>query len=129
MFAGTLRLTRYDKFLIGAIVLVIIAIFIYFRLVPAPQKAVIEIEVAGSVVRTADLTNVREQILEIAGKSGYSIVHVGENRVKMLDSACKDKICVHTGWIAKPGQQIICLPNQVVIKFKTRQAELDGVNG
>ncbi len=36
---------------------------------------------------------------------------------KVVDSTCSLKICEKIGWI-KPGGEIICVPNKLVIKFK-----------
>lgn len=129
MSTEILHLTYYDRLLIGVIIIAIIIGFVYFGLTPVPHRAIVEIEVSGSVVQTLDLLKNEGQTLSVAGKNGYSIIQVGKNKIKMVDSTCKDKICVHTGWISRPGQQIVCLPNQVVIRFKTKQAELDGING
>lgn len=32
-----------------------------------------------------------------------------------------DKVCVHTGFINKPSQSIVCIPNRVSIKINTNE--------
>ncbi|NTV90004.1 MAG: NusG domain II-containing protein, partial [Clostridiales bacterium] len=40
-------------------------------------------------------------------------------------STCRDRICVGTGWLTKPGQSAVCLPNRVVVKIIGSNQEYD----
>lgn len=66
--------------------------------------------------------------LTVRGFQGESHVEVRDGRVRMEDSACPDKLCVKTGWISKPGQGIVCLPNRVVVEVKGGEGGPDAVN-
>ena len=35
----------------------------------------------------------------------------------MTQANCPDKVCIHTGFINKPGQSIVCLPHKINIKI------------
>lgn len=35
----------------------------------------------------------------------------------MTTANCPDKVCVHTGFINKPGQSIVCLPHKINVKI------------
>lgn len=35
--------------------------------------------------------------------------------IAVTNSPCKNKICVHTGYISKGGQAIVCLPERMVV--------------
>ena len=37
------------------------------------------------------------------------------------DATCPDKLCQKQGHISKNGQQIICLPNQVIVEIISYQ--------
>jgi len=50
------------------------------------------------------------------GKRITTLVFNGEE-AKVVGSTCPLKICEKMGWI-KPGGEIICVPNKLVIKFK-----------
>ncbi|MBC7229352.1 MAG: NusG domain II-containing protein [Actinobacteria bacterium] len=93
---------------------------------------------AGSSPRAAVSVNGREVMvlslqedrveLAVEGYRGRSYLQVAGGRVRMLDSACPDKLCVHAGWISRPGESIVCLPNRVVIEIKTGEEGPDVVN-
>ena len=50
----------------------------------------------------------------------------------MSDADCPDKDCVNQGWISRPGQMIVCLPNRLVIKIEsdklTQEEDVDAVS-
>lgn len=44
-------------------------------------------------------------------------VELQADRVRIAHSDCPSQDCVHTGWIDTPGQQIICLPDKLIISL------------
>ena len=66
--------------------------------------------------------------LAVEGYQGDSYLEVRDGRVRMVDSACPDKLCVKTGWISSPGESIVCLPNRVVIEIVSGDGGPDVVN-
>ena len=66
--------------------------------------------------------------LAVPGYAGDSYLEISGGRVRMVDSACPDKLCVRTGWISRPGESIVCLPNRVVIEIKSGEGDPDVVN-
>jgi hypothetical protein len=66
--------------------------------------------------------------LAVDGYQGESYLEVRDGRVRMVDSACPDKLCVKTGWISSPGESIVCLPNRVVIEVVSGDGGPDVVN-
>jgi hypothetical protein len=85
------------------------------------------ISVNGKEVMTRSLQNGNEQIA-IEGYRGESYIEISEGRVRMVDSDCPDKLCVRTGWISRPGESIVCLPNKVVIEIKSGEGGPDAIN-
>lgn len=105
-----------------AIAVLIIALLaggaaLYRRFTAAPgEKAVIEVD--NVPVQTVLLDpSVEKQILTVPGVRGDSIIEVDGQFIRMVDSACPDKICVHQGRKSQPGDAIVCLPNRVLIKI------------
>ena len=56
-------------------------------------------------------------------------IRLEPGRVCIGESACPSQDCVHTGWISRAGEQIICLPNRLVISLTGGQQEFDAVTG
>ena len=57
----------------------------------------------------------------------HNRVAVKDGRVWMERSDCANQICVHSGSIGEAGQQIVCLPNRVIVRLEAANAALDGV--
>ena len=58
----------------------------------------------------------------------YNVFICADNEIRMLQSSCPDKICVHHSAISDTGENIICLPHKLVIEIKGgKENDLDGV--
>lgn len=80
--------------------------------------SIIVIQVDGAVVETYPLFQEgRDLYVDIQGVNGVTRVHLQDGRVRVVASACPDKICVNTGWIKNSAKAIACLPNRVVVKI------------
>ncbi len=53
----------------------------------------------------------------------YSIDDDEEIKIKITEeiteASCTDKVCVNSGFITKPSESIVCLPNKIHIKITT----------
>jgi len=63
---------------------------------------------------------------EVEGYEGTSYFQIEGYEVRMVDSACRDKICVHQGFVSDSGNAVVCLPNRVVLRLEG-QGGLDTV--
>jgi len=113
-------MTSLDKKIAIAVLIIAVlagGVVIYRRLTgPQGEKAIIEVD--NQPVQTVLLTpNTEKQTIVIAGVRGDSIIEVDGHFVRMVDSACPDKVCVHMGRKSQPGDVITCIPNRVVIKI------------
>jgi hypothetical protein len=55
---------------------------------------------------------------EVVLSNGAMVVEVKDGRVRVKDSDCPRRICLHTGWIQHPGETIVCVPNKIVIEIE-----------
>lgn len=67
----------------------------------------------GEEVATGPMNEPRT--IEIDGTHHLTVVCDGES-VTVTESDCPTQDCVRTGSVSRPGQSIVCLPEQVVIK-------------
>jgi len=67
--------------------------------------------------------------IEIKGELGLSVILIDKGKFRFIDSACKNKICVHTGWVSVENFPVICLPNKIsaYIINKSEDTEIDGI--
>ena len=57
----------------------------------------------------------------IPGLLGDTIIHIHDHGVDVVESPCRDKICVNAGLLENPGDWTACLPNRVFIQVTGRE--------
>lgn len=112
-------LTKADKWLI--VVLVILALSgiglnIYYISGESSQARSVVITVDGQMIKTFPLRQGYTGEFRIDSYSGFNVIEYKDGRVRMKEADCPDQICVQSGWISIPPQQIVCLPYRVVVK-------------
>lgn len=83
------------------------------------SKKYVQIKVQGEIYKTFDLnksTNMDDII--VTTKLGTNVIKVKDGKVGIIDADCPDQICVKSGWIDRPGENLVCLPHKVVIEIK-----------
>jgi hypothetical protein len=56
-------------------------------------------------------------VYAITGPLGVSEVEVRERRVRIARDPSPKQYCVKQGWLTRPGETALCLPNQVSIQI------------
>ena len=122
--------TRYDILLIvGLIVAALLGLSVVIFKAGTVAVDTVVVEVNGEEVIRAPLADDRQ--FSVEGPRGKTEMEIKDGRVRVIDSPCPRKTCVHTGWIHKSYQMIICMPNRVVIDLTggSDNDELDGITG
>ena len=119
-------LTRGDKLLITGLIMAAVLGLIIIRYRAGGTDAVV-VKVDGRQAIRVSLAEDRH--FSVEGPLGKTEIEIRDRRVRVVDSPCNRKICVHTGWIHKPYQTIICVPNRVVINLlgSGEGNKLDGI--
>ncbi|MDI9567426.1 MAG: NusG domain II-containing protein [Bacillota bacterium] len=114
-------LTRYDKILAIVVILAAISGIIFYSFIgrnTVEEQDRIVIEAMGEVI----------QEIPIRGYLGESVLEMGDDRVRLVHSPCPDHLCVYMGWISRPGEIIVCLPNMVMVRVEGKlEPERDGI--
>lgn len=89
------------------------------------KAAAVEVWSEGKLIQTLSLTV--DQMITVETETGKNVVTVSNGKVAVTEADCPDKYCMDRGWCSG-GVQIVCLPNQLVLKFVGETA-VDGVAG
>lgn len=54
--------------------------------------------------------------INISVPDGSLVVKIENGKGAIVQSSCPNKICVHTGWIERPCQSAICIPNRIILR-------------
>jgi hypothetical protein len=60
-------------------------------------------------------------LVNVKGPLGTTVIRIADGFAQVIDSPCREKICVKSGKIHSPGEWIACLPNQVLITIEGRE--------
>ncbi len=58
----------------------------------------------------------------IEGLKGHVDIRIKDKSVKVVSASCKHKTCMDMNAISKPGENIVCIPNQVNISIAGKNA-------
>ncbi|SDC46297.1 hypothetical protein SAMN05421734_10957 [Pelagirhabdus alkalitolerans] len=125
-----LRCTISDIVLIALLlILSFTPLFIFSNPFSSNQALQATVQVDQTVVDEIDLSGVNEsKMIEVPEiKCNDEGIEIDDNAVRVRKSDCPEQICVRTGFIASPGEAIICLPHRVVIEITSNDSSIDDV--
>jgi hypothetical protein len=121
------RLTPFDVILIILILFASTGVILFtelglnWQLSETPEAVVYH---EGKLLEHLSLDKDREIVL----LEGKMTLEIKDERVRVKKSDCPRQICVSRGWIKRPGQVIVCVPNKILIEIKKSAAPpLDAV--
>ena len=124
------RPTPWDA--VVALAVVAFAVVLIFLLRPTQGSAVTAvITLDGETVAQYRLDQLDQPETLTLNEAPYPLtIAIEPGRICIDHSECPSQDCVHTGRISRSGQQIICLPNRLVISLSGSEAEeFDAVTG
>lgn len=115
------RLKSGDLFIVC---LVLLAAIVFFLLgLRGESAAHVAVSVGSAQVEKLPLS--KDGAYPIGG---HLTVRVTGGRVHIEDADCPDRYCMRMGTIGSPGQMLVCLPNQIVVRIVgTGETEVDAV--
>ncbi|NLY08512.1 MAG: NusG domain II-containing protein [Tissierellia bacterium] len=122
-----------DFIVIGIIILISLGMLYGFtKAIPHKgNEKYISIQIGGNEAQKIYFTedNIGKHIT-IDNIHGYNVLLIEDNKCRLVESKCPDKICMLQGWISEPGEMLVCLPHHLVVEIKTSNQEnqLDIIN-
>ncbi len=92
------------------------ALLAAWRQPPAVQAAFALVEVEGREVAVYPLASDGKHVLE--GCSGEVVIEIRDGAARFAEAGCRNRICVLTGWIGRPGEIAACVPNGMVLLLR-----------
>ncbi len=105
--------TRSWILIFSALALLCIALSLML-LLPSADAAYVELWSEGALLQTLSLEV--DQRIVVESSLGTNTVTIQDGKVAVTQASCPDHYCMKRGQCAG-GPDVICLPNQLVIKF------------
>ncbi|PIV55626.1 hypothetical protein COY52_08645 [Candidatus Desantisbacteria bacterium CG_4_10_14_0_8_um_filter_48_22] len=110
-----LRLTGWDKIVISSISFFSVAsLFTLSSHMGMAERAI----VSQNGARIAEISLKEDGVKDLPVTTGKMKYEVRQGRVRILESDCPRKMCMHQNWIGGTGQVIVCLPNKVIMEIE-----------
>ncbi len=121
------KLTKGDKVLIIFIILLSLFSFMYInRYAFSSQEKYISVQVNGKEIKKILYDKkLIDHTIPIQTEYGYNLLEIGDQRVRVIEADCPNKLDVKQGYISRVGEIIVCLPNKLVIEIKGMGEEDD----
>lgn len=125
-FGKTVRgyLTWGDQVLILCVLLGAVSIIPFLRGSAEPNGRWAIIRLEGQVIERLALHKDRQLVVQ--GPLGETVIEVQQGQVRVVRSPGPQQICVRQGWIQKPGEALICLPNRITVEIPGNSG-IDGI--
>ena len=109
------RFSVADVVMVGAVLAATAAVLLWVGTGDArgTEGATARVLLGDAVIEELPLSADRQLRLRDVGMT----LEVKDGRVRVVESDCPNKVCVHTGWIALSGEVIACVPNRVIIRI------------
>lgn len=112
-------MTKGDKILIISIILISLISLGFIRNSATGYKEKhVSIQVNGEEIKRVIFDkSVIGKTIPIQTEFGYNLIEIGDERVRVIEADCPDKLDVKQGYISQPNELIVCLPNRLVIEI------------
>lgn len=105
-----------DRILFIILLVALVVVSMQFFTPNTHSKSIV-IRSDGIVVKKIPLIKNKTEEFNIKSREGNLTVEVKTGRIRVIESTCKDKLCIKEGWIGKVGESIVCLPNRISISI------------
>lgn len=99
-----------------------------FGMIYTPGGAATELVVtqAGAEPRYFRLN--AAQIIDIEGAAGITTIQIEPGRARCLHSPGHQNICERAGWLERPGDMAVSLPNRLVLQVRGSGQDFDSMH-
>ncbi len=113
------RMTWLDRVIVLILLLATGAAFVLVG--KGPRGARVVVEQQGRVVFSAPLAVDRSATL--TGPLGETLLAIRDGHVCITSSPCPHKVCIGMGHIARQGELLACVPNELLVLIEGEEKE------
>lgn len=90
---------------------------------------IVEVIDSGEVIYTGALDEIDEESFRIDTDQGYNIIWIHQGVVTVIEADCRDQVCVLSRDISQPGESIVCLPHELIVRIVgTQTGDVDVIS-
>jgi hypothetical protein len=121
---GRKRGFKIGDMAIIAVVIFGIVLFLYQSVLSKPAGR--QVDITAQTYR-ASFPLDEDRVVEVPGPLGITRVVISSGEVWVEQSPCREKICIKMGHKTRVGEQVVCIPNRVLVEVVGENPAVDGV--
>lgn len=123
-------MTKWDRILIIVTILFSISGIFFVKAISTNHDHMyLVIEIDGEEYKKISVDpSTPHKHISIDTDYGHSVVEIDGDTAAIVESDCRDQLCVRMGKITKVNQTSICLPNRLSIRLKSNKSDLDVIS-
>ena len=111
-------------YVVIVIVIAVVTFLLYQYVFSSSQGT--EVQVTSQAFQRSFSFN-EDRVVEVEGPLGITRVVIDAGEVWVSDSPCREKICIKMGEKQRVGEQIVCVPNRIIVEVKGEHSKVDWV--
>lgn len=129
MQAKQRKRAAWGDVVVGLSILIAAAILVVLLFSRSEQAVTAQVVLDGEVILSCRLDDL-EGTQQIPLEGEYLLVlEMSSDGVWVEKTQCPGEDCMHMGLISQVGEQIVCLPNRMVVSLKGEGIDYDAVTG
>lgn len=121
------RFGRNDGIFIGILAVVCVIVFVAVSVLNRNHGSTIIITRDGELYGKYNLSQDQTIEIENTDHEVTNTLQIKDGEAKMIEADCPDKLCIHQKAISVSKENIVCLPNRIVVTVEDDHKEgLDG---
>lgn len=129
MQAEQRKRAAWGDMVVGLIILIAAAILAVLLFSRSEQALTAQVVLDGEVIFSCRLDVLEEPQFFPVGEDNALVLEMSSAGVRVVETQCPGEDCMHTGTISRAGEQIVCLPNRVVVALQGKGVAYDAVTG
>lgn len=116
------RFGKNDWLFVGGLLVICVFVLIGFRLWNSREGSQVNITRDGVIYKVCSLSE--NQSVDITDENGMvtNTLLIQNGKAKMIEADCRDQLCVHQKAISIQNENIVCLPNRVVVTVTNEES-------
>ncbi len=120
------RFGKNDAVFLGILVFVCVMVYAGFRLMNHTTGSSILVTRNGKTLMTCSLMEDQKIPIENSHGKVTNVLEIKNGKAKMVEADCPDGLCLHQKAISLKNENIVCLPNRVVVTVMGDDGGFDG---
>jgi hypothetical protein len=110
---------------LDGLIILSVAVGLWYAIAALPRQngATVNIFREGRLIARYPLSENRD--VTIDGAIGKLVLRIENGSARVVSASCKEKICIATGAIRRSSQEIVCVPNRVMITVSSSRSDFD----